>query len=76
MKKLILNWLFGIDNVEQYMDLLAESIAEKKRLIEVNEEKIKILKESIEDLTIIRNLIKICENHGINPDEEIKHIEL
>ena len=29
-----------------------------------------------ENLDIIRKLIKVCENHGINADEEIKEIEL
>ena len=76
MKKLILNWLFGTDNVEQHVDLLANSIEEKKRLIEVINQHLKTLNEEKENLHIIRKLIKICENHGINPDEEIKHIEL
>lgn len=69
MKELILEWLFGTDNVKDYLKLLSENIKLIERLIaEIDEHK--------ESLNVILKLIKICENHGIDVDEEIKHVEL
>lgn len=76
MKKLILNWLFGTDNVDRYMGLLWENINHGKECNHLIEDHIKTLDSQMEDLNNIRKLIKICENHGINVDEEIKQIEL
>ena len=76
MKKLILNWLFGIDNVEVYMDLLCESINHHRECQHFIDDHIKTLNEAKENLDIIRKLIRICENHGIDVDKEIKQIEL
>ena len=76
MKKLILNWLFGTENVENYMDLLDKSMDHNKECKELIEGHLKTLKEEKDNLEIIRKLIKICENHGINADEEIKQVEL
>lgn len=69
MRKLILEWLFGTDDVKHYLNLLSENIKLIKRLIaEIDEHK--------ESLNLILKLIKICENHGIDVDKEIKHVEL
>ena len=76
MRKLILNWLFGTDNVERYMELLSRSIAHNREKMDLINNHIKTLHEERENLNIIRKLIWICENHGIDVDEEIKHIEL
>ena len=76
MKKLILKWLFGIDNVEKYMDLLNKCIGHNEECIHLIDEHIETLNSQKEDLNTIRKLVKICENHGINVDEEIKHIKL
>lgn len=83
MKKLILMWLFGTDDIDSYMHLLRENIGLLNKDIEHNEECIALIdhhKKTLEreewELEMIRKLIKICENHGINVDEEIKHIEL
>jgi hypothetical protein len=76
MKKLILNWLFGTDNVEEYIDLLHKCIEHNRTRIDDINSHLKTLKREEEGLKIIRKLIKICENHGIDADEEIKHIEL
>jgi len=76
MKKRILNWLFGIENVEEYIQLLHENIeCRQKYIIEMNSH-LKTLHEERESIDIIRKLIRICENHGIDADEEIKHIKL
>lgn len=82
MKKLILKWLFGTD-VKRYEELLDEYIALLHKTAE-NEQKhldqirfhLKTLEEERENLDIIRKLIIVCENYGIDVDEEIKHIKL
>lgn len=69
LKKLILEWLFGTDNVKDYLNLLSENIKLIERLIAE-------LDDHRESLNIIRKLVKICENHSIDVDEEIKHVKL
>lgn len=76
MKKLILNWLFGTDNVEKYMKLLGENINHGRECRRLIDNHIKTLDSQMEDINTIRKLIIICDNHGIDADEEIKHIEL
>ena len=83
MKKLVLEWLFGTDNIKDYIVLLRENMDYCNRLIEANNQIIdankshlKTLEEERENIDIIRKLIKVCENHGIDVDKEIKHIEL
>lgn len=76
MKKWILNWLFGTDNVETYTELLYKCMNYCKKHMDSVDAHIETLKESKADLEIIRKLIKVCENHGINADEEIKQIKL
>ena len=76
MKKLILNWLFGTDNVKRYMELLDENIDRYQRYEDEITDHLETLREEKENLNTILKLIKICENHGIDVDEEIKQIKL
>ena len=76
MRERILRWLFGTANIDDYFDLLSnnhENIAKQIKLID---DHLKTLKRSQKELETTRKLIKICENHGIDVDEEIKHIQL
>lgn len=76
MRKHILYWLFGTDDIEKYMELLFESINHTQKEAELIADHMKTLNEEKENLQIIRKLIRICENHGIDANEEIKHVEL
>ena len=76
MKKLILNWLFGIDNVDSYIKLMLENIDCREACVNEINHHLKTLHEERENLDIIRKLIKVCENHGIDADKEIKDIKL
>lgn len=83
MKKLILWWLFGTDDIDSYMQLLRENmghcdddIKHCQECIDLIEDHKRTLEKHKEDINIIRKLIQICENHGIDVDEEIKHINL
>ena len=83
MRKLILNWLFGTDNVDSYMKLLRENmdccddgIQHAQECINlINDHKRTLAREKWE-LDVLHKLMHICEKHGINVDEEIKLIEL
>lgn len=76
MKKLILQWLFGTDDIDSYMQLLRENLGHTNECLELLNDH----KESLDNqkwaLDNLRKLIQICENHGIDVDEEIKHIKL
>ena len=81
MRKLILRWLFGTDNIIEYMDLLKNSIDNNEKFLCELKEHRETLNKRIEDsnnhmksLNIMKKLIVICNNHGINVDEEIKNI--
>lgn len=76
MRKFILNWLFGTDNVERYIELLAKNIQHGDKCIGLINEHLKTLNESKEELDIMRKLIKICQNYNIDIDKEINQIEL
>lgn len=76
MKKLILRWLFGTDDIEDYLALLLRDNKRIEQQIELIDGHLETLKIEKENLDIIRKLVKVCENHGINADEEIKSIEL
>ena len=76
MKKRILRWLFGTDNVKAYVELLGESVDHHKECIRLLDDHKATLDRSKEYLNDILKLIKICKKHGINVDEEMKHIEL
>jgi hypothetical protein len=83
IKKLILNWLFGTDNVDSYMELLHENIDYHKKYYELTErcaelidDHIKTLDKEKEMISILRKLVQVCENHGIDAYEEVKNIKL
>lgn len=76
MRKLILRWLFGTDDVEDYFKLLHRNNKHIQEQIDLIDSHLKTLYEEKENLDIIRKLVKVCENHGIDIDEEIKHIKL
>jgi hypothetical protein len=83
MRKLILMWLFGTDDIEDYLELLRDTrkytqkcLETSKKHLETIHQHLDTLKEERENLDVIRKLIKVCENHGIDVDEEIKHVEL
>lgn len=76
MRNLILKWLFGTDDIKYYIELLVESrdnINEQIRLLDAHK---RTLDREKWALDTIGKLIRVCENHGIDVDEEIKHIEL
>lgn len=76
MRKLILMWLFRTDNIEDYIELLHRDNKRIQQQMDLIDGHLKTLDKHKEDLDIIRKLIKVCENHGINADKEIKEIEL
>ena len=76
MRKLILNWLFGTDDIQDHLELLRESRGYCQKLIDETNEHIETIKRAKENINTILKLIKICENHGIDVDKEIKEIEL
>lgn len=76
MRKLILMWLFKTDDIKDYFELLRKNIDYSKNHIDLINSHLATLDKRAEDLDIMRKLIKICDNHGIDVDEEIKHIEL
>lgn len=76
MRKLILRWLFGTDDIEYYFKLLDRDNKRLQEQIDLIDSHLITLDQEKENLDIIRKLVKVCENHGINADEEIKEIEL
>lgn len=76
MRKRILKWLFGTDDIKEYIGLLVESRDDSVEKIRLIDEHIETLKKLKEEIQIAMKLIKICQNHGIDVDEEIKHIQL
>ena len=76
MRKLILTWLFGTDDIEDYFKVLRDNINYCKIRMDDIQYHLKTLEEHKKALDIIMKLIKVCENHGIDVDEEIKHVEL
>lgn len=76
MKKRILRWLFGTDDIKEYIDVLVESRDNTYEQMRLIDDHLETLEKSKENINTILKLIKICENHGIDVDEEIKHIQL
>ena len=81
IKKLILNWLFGTDKVDSYIELLHENIETYKqnqelreRCIEEIETHIKTLDMTQEIINTLKKLVQVCENNGIDVDIEVKNI--
>lgn len=83
MRKLILKWLFGVDDIDKYVDLIADNVELRDNNIYILSERInelkahrKTIEEQLDILNDMIKLIKICENHGIDVDKEIKGVEL
>ena len=83
MKKLILRWLFGTDNINSYMELLRENKDHCIDALKHTNECIELIREHRETINraewfiqLCEKLIRICKNHGIDIDEEIKYIQL
>ena len=83
MKKLILWWLFGTDDVDSYMELLRKNRDYLVDSLEHTNECLELIREHRETIDraewfiqLSEKLIRICKNHGIDIDEEIKQIKL
>ena len=76
IRKKILIWLFGTDDVDKYMTALTNYCDEVKQHRNTLDNYIKVMDGNLDDLCAMRKLIKICENHEIDVDKEIKHIKL
>lgn len=76
MRERILWWLFGTDEIESYMELLRKRYDHTNECLELLAAHGKTLEREEWALNMLGKLIKICENHGIDIDEEIKHIQL
>lgn len=82
-RQLILYWLFGTDDIDRYMQLLRENMGHCEDGIKHAEECIELINDHKRTLKreewfveTTGKLLRICENHGIDVDEEIKHIQL
>ena len=83
MKKLILQWLFGTTHIDSYMELLRENRKHLTNALEHTNECLELIREHRETIDraewfieIANDLIKVCEKHGIDIDEEVRLIRL
>lgn len=76
VRKKILIWLFGTDDIDKYTTALTNYCDEVKQHRNTLENYIKTMDDNLKDLSTMRKLIKICENHEIDIDKEIKNIKL
>ena len=76
MRKHVLMWLFGTDDIKEYIELLCDSQRYVQEHLQTLHELVKEIEDHKKSLNLIRKLLKICEDHGIDVDEEIKHITL
>ena len=83
MRKLILMWLFGTDKIDSYMELLRKNRDHLVDALEHTNECLELIREHRETIDraewfirLSEKLIRICENHGIDIDKEIKNISL
>lgn len=76
LRKRILWWLFGTDDIDAHIHLLTDSKRYVEEHLKTLHEYQKEIKSHKESLAIMLKLIKICKNHGIDVDEEIKHVTL
>lgn len=83
MRKLILRWLFGTSDITKYTDLLSDYLrcnvdysnelkAHKKSIEQHN----KTIKECLENIYMIKKMLKIFEKYEIDVDKELEQIEL
>jgi hypothetical protein len=76
MRKRILMWLFGTDDIKSYFELLVTAKRYCEGHLKALRDLVKEIESHKESLNLMMKLIKICEDHGIDVDEEIKHITL
>ena len=76
MKKLILWWLFGTDDIDDYLDLIVNAKNHTQEKIRLLDDHIETLERNKKNIETILKLIKICENHGIDVDVEIKRVQV
>ena len=65
IKKLILMWLFGTDDIKSYMELLRRGIDHCEERIELINSHKETLKREERELEMVRTLLKVCKDHGI-----------
>lgn len=75
MRKMILRWLFGTDDVQEYIYEIRDACQQRKEHVREIEDHLETLYREKEDLMTMRKLIHICEKHGIDVDEELKQME-
>ena len=73
LKSIIQRWLFGTDVMVEYFHLLSKAAHANEELIYQIEQHQESLRKWGEDLDLLRKVLMICRNHGINVDEELKH---
>ena len=71
MRKLILKWLFGTDDVEKYYDSLCNHEKTLNEHIELINEHIELLNDSVKYLEMLKKLSQLCAEKGVNVDEEM-----
>lgn len=76
MRKLILKWLFGTDDIKEYMELLRESLHHTSECLELLDDHKKTLNRNKWALETPQKTLIICKNHEIDVNKEIKHIQL
>ena len=62
MKKLILRWLFGTSDLENYCELLHKDNERIKQLVDLSDLYLETLAIERENLDIMRKLIKVLES--------------
>lgn len=76
MRERILWWLFGTTDIDSYMELLRKRQDHLNENLKLLDEHGKTIDRATWAINTIEKLMKICEKHGINVDEEIKLIEM
>ena len=76
LRKWFLKWLFDTDDIKYYYELTNENHLLHRRLINILDHSAKTHRQYVEDLNMLRKLIKICKNHHIDVENEIEDIIL
>ena len=58
------------------MEVLGETVLISDRYVKELNAHLKTMEENRDNLITIKKLVKVCENHGIDPDKEICKIKL
>lgn len=76
MRERILMWLFGTDDIKSYFELLVTAKRYCEEHLVTLRDLVKEIERHKESLNLMMKLIKICENHGIDVDEELNYVAL